>query len=269
MPSEVTVRKVVSRDGTEIAFEKVGRGPPVILVGGAFADRSFGPLAELASALASEFTVYTYDRRGRGDSGDRDDYAVDREVEDLSALVQEAGGSASAYGLSSGAILALEAAAAGVPLTRLVLFEPPVPVEGGVPSDPNFDAQLAELISSGRREDAVELFLTGIGLPSEAVAGTRESPAWPGMVAMAHTLAYDSALSEDPSLVPARLPAVTVPTLVIQSAGSDEGLSGSAQAVAEALPNGRLSIIEGEHHNVPAGDLAAVIRAFLARGSKE
>jgi pimeloyl-ACP methyl ester carboxylesterase len=267
MRSEVTAGKAVSRDGTEIAFEKVGQGPPVILIAGAFADRGFGPLAELASALAPEFTVYTYDRRGRGDSGDGDSYAVAREVEDLWALVEEAGGSANAYGLSSGAILALEAAAAGASLTRLVLFEPPVPVEGGVPSDPDFEAQLGELISSGRREDAVELFLTGIGLPSEAVAGTRLSPAWPGMVAMAHTLAYDSVLSEDPSLVTERLPTVKARTLVIQSAGSDEGLGGSARAVAEALPNGRLSIIEGEHHNVPAGALAAAIRAFFAQDS--
>jgi pimeloyl-ACP methyl ester carboxylesterase len=261
------IGRVRSADGTEIAFDRVGEGPPVVLVGGALNLRAFPPLAEMASLLASDFTVINYDRRGRGDSGDAQAYAVAREVEDLAALVAEAGGSAYAYGISSGAILALEAAAAGVPLTRLALFEPPVPVEGGVSSEEgDFNARLAELISTDRRGDAVEFFLTGIGLPPEAVSGTRQSPAWPAMEAMAYTLLYDSALSEDRTLVTERLVSVKSPTLVIDSAGSSDGLGGSAQAVADALPDGRRQTLKGEYHNVAAEDLASAISSFFLEG---
>jgi hypothetical protein len=263
MAGKVTGR-VRSADGTEIAFDRVGEGPPVVLVGGALNLRAFPPLAEMASLLASDFTVINYDRRGRGDSGDADAYAVAREVDDLEALLAEAGGSAYAYGISSGAILALEAAAAGVALTKLALFEPPVPVEGGVSSgDAEFNARLEELISAGRRGDAVEFFLTGIGLPPEVVSGTRQSPAWPAMEAMAHTLLYDSALSEDPTLVTERLASVKAPALVIDSAGSSGGLGGSARAVADALPEGRRQTLKGEHHNVAAEDVAATVTSFF------
>jgi pimeloyl-ACP methyl ester carboxylesterase len=265
MPAEVTMGKVRSADGTEIAFDTIGEGPPVILVGGALNDRRIQHLTELASHLAGDFAVYLYDRRGRGDSGEASDWSVAREVEDLDALIAEAGGSAHAYGVSSGAILILEAAAVGVPLTRLALFEPPIAIEGGVANaETDFVPRLTELISSGRKGDAVEFFLKDIGLPPEAVAGVRQSPGWPVMEAMAHTLLYDSALSEDPSLVTERLPKVMVPTLVLDSAGSSKELGGSAQAVVDALPEGRKRTLEGEYHNVAAADLAAAVAEFFS-----
>lgn len=183
-----TVHTVTSADATTIAFERSGEGTPVIVVGGALNDRSTG--APLAAHLASDFTVYTYDRRGRGDSGDTRPYAVEREVEDLAALITEAGGKAFVYGVSSGAILALEAAASGLPITKLALLEPPYTITEARPNaSENFAARLAELTSAGRRGEAVEYFMTKtVGLPDEAVAGARNSPMWAGLEAMAHTL---------------------------------------------------------------------------------
>jgi pimeloyl-ACP methyl ester carboxylesterase len=258
-----SVATVTSADGTSIAFERVGDGPPVVLVGGALNDRSFQPLVELAALLAPDFTVYTYDRRGRGDSGDTAPYAVAREVDDLEALIAEAGGSAFAYGLSSGAVLALEAAARGLAITKLALFEPPLTVDDGSSSDEGFDAQLAELIWAGRRGDAIELFMTGIGLPAEAVDGARRSPMWSGLEAMAHTILYDDAITGDRSLLTERLAFVTVPTLVIASGASSPYLLDAAQAVAEALPDARLRTLEGQFHDVAAKDIASVVTEFF------
>jgi pimeloyl-ACP methyl ester carboxylesterase len=259
-----SVATVTSADGTSIAFERVGDGPPVVLVGGALNDRSFQPLVELAALLAPDFTVYTYDRRGRGDSGDTAPYAVAREVDDLEALIAEAGGSACAYGLSSGAVLALEAAARGVTITKLALFEPPLTVDDGTDSDDEeFDAQLAELIWAGRRGDAIELFMTGIGLPSEAIDGARRSPTWSGLEAMAHTILYDDAITGDRSLLTERLASVTVPTLVIASGASSPYLHDAAQAVADALPDAQLRTLEGQFHDVASKDIASVVTEFF------
>ncbi len=182
------MNNVGSRDGTTIGFDRSGEGPPIVLVGGAFNDRSTA--APLAAQLEPRFTVFTYDRRGRGGSGDTAPYAVDREIEDLEALIADAGGSASVYGLSSGGVLALEAAARGLPITRLVVFEPPFIVEGSRPRPPeDLALQLSELASSGRRGDAVELFITkAVGLPVEAVEQMRNAPMWPGLEEVAHTL---------------------------------------------------------------------------------
>jgi pimeloyl-ACP methyl ester carboxylesterase len=255
------VATVASADGTVIAYDRVGNGPPVILVGGALNDRSFPPLVELAGHLASSYTAYTYDRRGRGDSGDTPPYAVAREVEDLAAVIAEAGGSVFAYGLSSGAVLTLEAAARGVHISKLALFEPPVAFEETPSSEPD---PVPDLIAAGRRGEAVEAFVTGIGLPAEVVAEMRQSPEWPAWEAMAHTLLYDGAITEDRSLVTERLSAVTVRTLVLSSGGSDPYLLGSAKAVVDALPNSEHRILEGEFHDVPAEDIAAAVSRFFA-----
>jgi pimeloyl-ACP methyl ester carboxylesterase len=259
---KATVATVTSRDGTEIAFDRVGEGPPVVLVGGALNDRTTPPLVELAGHLTSGFTVYTYDRRGRGASGDAPSYAVVREVEDLEALIDEAGGSASVYGLSSGAVLALEAAARGGDIARLALFEPPL-TSGDTSDTADEQARVAELIAAGRRGDAVEEFLRGIGLPDEALAGIREWPGWPGMEAMAHTILYDAAITEDRSLMTDRLPSVTTPTLVLGSDSSDAFLQGAAKAVAVALPNGELRLLSGGFHDVPAEEIASALGEFF------
>src|SRR5229473_8283721 len=184
------MRKVISKDGTPIAFDQSGQGPAIILVAGATATR----LAEasLAAALAPHFTVFAYDRRGRGDSGDTAPYSVEREVEDIEALIKEAGGSAFVFGISSGAALALEAANRGLAIRQLALYEAPFIVDDSRPPIPNdFLARLDELISSKRRGDAVRLFMKLVGVPGIFILLMRFMPAWSKLTAVAHTIAYD------------------------------------------------------------------------------
>src|SRR5215831_6847519 len=209
---------VTSRDGTTIAFDRSGDGPPVILVGGATQYRAFDPsTAGLAALLAGRFTVLNYDRRGRGDSGGTEPYAVEREVEDLDALITHAGGSAALYGSSSGGNLALEAAARGVGATKLALWEPNFLVDDSRPPLPDdYVAQLEERVAAGRRGDAVEYFLTtAVGLPAEYLGPMRESPMWAGMEQVAHTLAYDGRVVNGFKLQADQVAAVATPTLVM------------------------------------------------------
>jgi Alpha/beta hydrolase family len=191
------MRTVTSRDGTKISLDILGAGPPVIFVGGALADRSAG--APLATALARNFTVLNYDRRGRGDSGDTPPYAVEREVEDIAALIPEAGGAAFLLGGSSGAVLALDAAASGLAVTRLALYEPPFIVDDSAPPVPGDMAQaLTTLVAAGRRGDAVEHYMTrALGVSAGVIATMRDSPYWAQWEAIAHTLAYDFTIMAD------------------------------------------------------------------------
>ena len=192
------LRHATSKDGTHIAFDRTGQGPALILVGGALSQRSDNaPLVEL---LAKRFTVFSYDRRGRGDSGDTLPYAAQREVEDIDALISEAGGMAFVYGKSSGAVLALDAAnALSAKIRKLALYEPPLIVDDGrPPPPPGYAEELDKLIAADRRGDAIEFFMTNVvGMPADAVAPMRKTPAWPKMEAMAHTLAYDVAIAGD------------------------------------------------------------------------
>src|SRR5918996_4610574 len=190
---------VTSSDGTRIAFDRLGDGPPIVLVCGQSTDRSSN--APLAALLAEHFAVFNYDRRGRGDSGDTLPYAVEREIEDIGALIGEAGGSASVFGVSSGAALALEAAAAGLAIDKLALWEPPYIVEGR-PRPPADTARIyTELVAAGRRGEAVEYFMANVvGLPPEFVAEAKKAPWWPAQEALAHTLAYDATIMGDYSL---------------------------------------------------------------------
>lgn len=251
-----------SADGTMIAYERSGDGPPIILVGGAFNDRS--TTRALASALTSDFTAYSYDRRGRGDSGDSGPYAVQREIEDIAALIRAAGGSAYLYGLSSGAILAGYATADGLPVTGLALFEPPFQVGPHGGAKPELAERLTELVSAGRRGDAVELFLTeAVGVPAEAVTGMRGAPEWSWMEGLAHTLAYDTTVTGDGALPVARLGTITVPTVVVDSTGSPEWLREAAAATARAIPGATHRSLEGGFHEVPPERLAAELRDAL------
>ena len=252
-----------SSDGTAIAYDKSGGGPPVIMAAGAFNTRAAtGPLAQ---ALAPRFTVLNYDRRGRGDSGDIAPYAVEREIEDLAALISAAGGSASVFGYSSGATLALKAAASGLPVTKLVLYEPPFDTDDSYPALPaDFATQLAELVSEGRRGDAVELYQTkAVGIPEEVAAQMRHAPFRPGLEALAHTLAYDAAIIGDRSLPAALLATVTVPALVISGEQSPPFLRNAARAAAAALPGGRLSVLPGQGHDINPEATAPVMAEFL------
>lgn len=260
------MNKVRSNDGTPIAFKRSGDGPPLILVGGAFNDRhSRAAGAPLAKLLVPHFTAFTYDRRGRGDSGDTPPYAVEREVDDLQALIAEAGGSAFVYGHSSGAVLALEAAARGLAITKLALYEPPFLVDDSRPRPPaDLAAQLTRLISSGRRGDAVELFLTkGVGMPIDVVAQMRTSPFWPELAGMAHTVVYDVTITGDLSLLSGRLASVTAPTLLIDGSDSPPWMRHGAQTVADALPDGQYRTLAGQTHDVSPEALAPVLKEFF------
>jgi pimeloyl-ACP methyl ester carboxylesterase len=256
--------QVASRDSTLIAFELAGDGPPVILVLGAFNHRSSG--APLAASLAPRFTVLNYDRRGRGESGDTPHYAVEREIEDLDALIAEAGGSACVFGHSSGATLALQAAARGLAITRLALYEPPIVVDDERPRPPaDLAARLAKLVASGQRGEAVEHFQTeGVGIPIEVVAQMRSAPFRPAFEAMAHTLVYEALITGDVS-VPSDLAAsVTVPTLTLAGGASPAWMRRGVQALAAALPAARHRTLEGQTHDIVPAVVAPVLAEFFA-----
>jgi pimeloyl-ACP methyl ester carboxylesterase len=251
--------KAISADGTSIAFERAGAGPAIVLVDAAGCYRGFGPTAPLVPALTGNLTVVSYDRRGRGESTDTLPYTVEREVEDLQAVIDTVGGSAFVYGFSSGAVLALYAATRGLPISKLVLMEPPL---GDQPpsSGPSLGAQIAALIDAGRRGDAVELFHTSIGVPAEMAAGIRQSPSWPAMEALAHTLVYDTTITS--TLPKAELVTASAPTLVIDSQGSDQRLRTWARDTAAALPHGTHRSLPGGWHGVAPADLATAITTF-------
>jgi pimeloyl-ACP methyl ester carboxylesterase len=255
--------KVRSSDGTTIAFDRLGGvGTPVVLVSGASTTRAIH--AQLAELLAGDFTVFNYDRRGRGDSGDTSPYTIQREVEDLNAVITEAGRAAALFGSSSGAVLALHAAAAGLPVTRLALWEPPFMVDADAPRrQQEYVAQLAALLDAGRRGDAMTLFMRTVGLSEEMIAGMRHAPMWSGMEAIAHTLAYDASIMGD-SVVPTDLvSSVNAPTLVLNGSETGAWAANSAQALTAALPNPRRHTLEGQTHNVAWEVLAPVLREFF------
>jgi len=258
------MRKTTSKDGTTIVYERSGKGPSVVLVGGILGDQS--QQAPLATLLAEHFTVFNYDRRGHGESGDTPPYAVEREMEDLEAIVKEAGDSAFVYGTSGCAVLALEAAAHGLApkIKKLALWEPPYIVGDSRPPVPqDYQAQLTDLLSSGRRGDMVELFFTkAVGMPAEFVAQMRQAPFWPAQDALAHTLIYNAMIMGDFSLPAERVASVTVPTLVIDG-GETPWLSHAAQAGAAGLPNAQRRTLKGQPHNVAPEAIAPVLVEFF------
>jgi pimeloyl-ACP methyl ester carboxylesterase len=256
---------VVSADGTRIAYEQSGSGPVLIFVSGAFNDRS--RCAALAQQLTGHFTVITYDRRARGDSGGNAPYAVEREIDDLNALITDAGGSAFVFGYSSGALLAFLAAAAGSAITRLVAYEPPLPLDGHSPRRPaDLPEQLIALVEEGRRGDAVELFqIYGIGLPPEVVAQIRQAPFWPGLEAMAPSTVYDALLTQPGTVTSEILGTVLVPTMLLSGAEtSPSWLGKAADAVAADIPGAERRVLEGgADHDFDTTPLAPLLVEFL------
>jgi pimeloyl-ACP methyl ester carboxylesterase len=252
---------VISRDGTAIVHDIVGDGAPVVLIGGALSDRRSA--APLAQVLGADLRVVAYDRRGRGDSGDTPPYAVGREIEDLAALIDAVGGRADVYGHSSGAALALSAAAAGVPIGRLVVFEPPYAV-GDRPAGPvDLVDDLRAVLDAGRRGEVVERFMTdAVGLPMQAVEQTRQSPAWPALEALAHTILYDLQIMGD-NRPPDALASIMVPTLVLGSTSSPAWLQDAVAATAALIPGAEHRLLAGAFHGVPPEDLAPVLVAFF------
>jgi pimeloyl-ACP methyl ester carboxylesterase len=256
------VETVTSKDGTTIAFDRIGTGSPVILVSGGSTDRmANAPLAEL---LAPHFTVFNYDRRGRGPSGDTPPYAVEREVEDIDAVITEAGGSSFLYGTSSGAVLALEAAASGLAVTKLALWEPPFILDENARPPADQVEQYNKMIAEGRRGDAVEYFMTKVvGMPAEFAAQARTQPWWPAQEALAHTLAYDATIMGDYSLPIDRASSVKAPTLVITGDASFPFMRETAEALERAIPGATTRTLEGQTHDVAPAVLAPVLVEFF------
>ncbi|GAA0744072.1 alpha/beta hydrolase [Dactylosporangium roseum] len=265
---------VISADGTTIAYERTGDGPALVLVDGAMCHRAFGPMRPLAEHLKERFTVYTYDRRGRGESGDTLPFAVDREVEDIRALVAAAGGTACLYGMSSGAALVMAAAARGGGITRIALYEPPFVAEvdsadgDGGGSAKRYTEQLTEALAEGRKGDAVALFLSRVGMPPEQVAGFRASPGWAPLEAIGHTLAYDDAACNGGHVPIGIASSIRVPTLVLGGGASPQVLQDGARAAAEAIPGAVHRTLDGQTHDVAPAALAPVLAEFLLAGSQ-
>lgn len=245
-----------------IAFDRLGAGPPIILVLGAFNTRDTG--APLAAALAGTHTVINYDRRGRGGSGDSAPYAIEREIEDLDSLIQGVGGSAGVFGFSSGAALALAAAAHGLAITRLALFDLPLTV--APPATPvDHAAALDALVREGRRGDAVEYFQRQVvGLPEPVVAQLRHAPFRPALEAMAHTLVYDTTILGNGQLPMDRVRAIRCPTLAIAAGKAHAFMRETADALARALPDGRAVVLENATHDLVPEVLAPVLLPFFA-----
>ena len=260
---------VVSKDDTTIAYDRYGDGPPLILVSGATATRA--DVASFAQTMAERFTVYAYDRRGRGDSGDTLPYAVEREIEDIHALIEEAGGSAFVFGHSSGAVLSLRAAASGLAIPKLAVYEPPFIVDDSRPPlSEEYVQRLDELIAEGRRGDALAYFMTaGVGLSPEFVAQMREDPDWKVREAVAHTIAYDNRVMGDTQsgrpLSGSPWNSIEAPTLVMAGGASEGWFHNGARQLAGILPDARYASLEGQDHR-PADDLrASVLVEFFTR----
>jgi pimeloyl-ACP methyl ester carboxylesterase len=265
--NETAYAETTSHDGTSIAYDLLGAGDPLIVIGGALQGRvTYRPTAH---ALARDFAVVNYDRRGRGDSGDTAPHSVEREVEDLAALVEDVGGRASVYGHSSGAVLALHAAARGLPFDRLVLHEPPF----GSGSDEERQAEqeeaehLAALLTEGRRADAVRFYFTSMGMPADVVDDLAGEPS---MQASAPTILYDYALFGEHGrggLTPAEQAGhVSVPALVLAGGASPQFMLDAATRIADALPHGLLRVLDGEEHVVAPEVLAPVVTEFVRAG---
>jgi pimeloyl-ACP methyl ester carboxylesterase len=257
-----TIQTITSKDGTKLAVDIAGSGPAIVLVSGGSVDR--GSNAGLAEALKADFTTYNYDRRGRGDSGDTAPYAVEREIEDVEAVIALAGGKAHLYGSSSGAALALEAAAAGAPVDKLVLWEPPYNVdpEGRPPADSV--EQLDRMVAEGRRGDAATFFMVDmVRMPADFAAFAKTQPWWPAQEAIAHTLAYDARVMGDYAPPVATAAKVAVPTIILTGGASFPFMHPTADVLAAAIPDARTRRLEGQEHNVDPTVLGPAIKEFL------
>ncbi len=259
------MKSATSADGTQIAYDQQGSGPAVIIVDGAMSTRS--GKAALRMLLAERLTVFGYDRRGRGDSGDTLPYAVDREINDIQALIAVAGGTAALYGHSSGAALALDAAVQlGGSVSKVAIYEAPYN------DDPaarqawrRYLGQLAEALAAGRHGEAVALFLAYVGTPAEQIDGMRQQDFWPAMAALAPTLGYDHAaiLGQEAAVPTDRAARLSVPTLVMYGAASFPFMAQTARTLQHAIPHAELRVLEGQEHNVSPSALAPVLLEFL------
>ena len=259
---------VTSNDGTTIAYETVGDGPPIVLVDGAMCFRDSGPMRPIGRELAARFTVVLYDRRGRGESGDTLPSGVARELEDLDAVIDAVGAPVSLFGISSGAALSLRAALALGPdrVGHLVMFEPPYLPAELLDQAAQYTSDLTRALAQGRREDALETFMRHVGVPEAGIAGARQSPTWDATVALAPTLAYDDAVMGD-SRVPADAALVEIPVLTLASAASPPMLHHGPQVAAAAIPGATFELIDGGFHEPDPAALSARLVEFVGSPS--
>lgn len=249
--------QVKSNDGTSIAYAVKGEGPALVLVDGALCYHDSGPGPKLAEALSKDFTVYLYDRRGRGESGNNEPYAIEREIEDLAAVISTTGGSAYVFGQSSGAVLALDAARKLGPkvITKLGLYEAPMIVDTShAPIDIQLPRTSQKMINEGRRSEVVQLFLTNVGLPKMLRKVMQITPIWPKLKGIAHTLPYDFAITvpyqTGQPLPKDRWLAVTMPTWVGSGDKSPAWMQTGQKTLAKVLPNATYHLLTGQSHNI-------------------
>jgi pimeloyl-ACP methyl ester carboxylesterase len=259
---------VISRDGTRIGYDKAGQGPPVVLVDGAMCYRASGPMKPLAKLLAPHFTVYTYDRRGRGESGDTQPWSVKREVEDIAALVRDAGEPVFVYGISSGAVLALEAADGGVPIRKLALYEAPLMVDASRPPlGDDFLPRLQGLIAENRRGEAVKMFMKAVGVPAIGIFVMRLMPVWKKLTAIGHTLQYDLGMTtpyqQGRPLPAGHWPGASMPALVMDGGKSPAWMRNAQAAIAHVLPRATARTLPGQNHMVTAEAIAPSLIEFF------
>jgi pimeloyl-ACP methyl ester carboxylesterase len=261
------VGTALSKDGTPIAFTRIGDGPPVILIDGALCYRDMGESGKLAELLAPYFTVFAYDRRGRGSSGDTSPYAVEREIEDIAALLSEAGGAAFLWGASSGAVLALEATNRLRGIKKLALYEAPFIVDDVRSTTERDWPRIAEAVAANRRSEAVKLFLKLVGVPAFLIAVMPLMPMWSKLKAVAHTLPYDGAIVGDNQrgkpLPTEHWASVTVPALVMDGGESPAWMRHGNRSLANVLPNGRYLTLEGQTHMLKPKAHAPVLVEFF------
>lgn len=253
------MERVESTDGTSIAVDRSGSGPPVVIVVGAFCDRSTSKL--LAALLGSSYTVYEYDRRGRGDSDQDVAFSVELEVDDLAAVVAATGHAPFVYGHSSGGSLALEAAARGVEMRSLAVYEPPY--TGDAHADEQFAEQLDELVAAGRRDQAAERFVAITGAPPAVIESIKSGPRWARMQALAHTLSQDVRLANDGQVPIERFGRIGVPVLAIAGGASAPWAASVAATLARALPSATEQILDGQTHAVADPVIAAILERFF------
>jgi pimeloyl-ACP methyl ester carboxylesterase len=264
------MKKILSKDGTSIAVDRIGQGPALVFVDGAMCYRASGPSQPMAAALADHFTVYTYDRRGRGDSGDAAAYDVQHEIDDLDAVIREAGGQAFVFGVSSGAALALEAANRGIPMRKLALYEAPFIVDASRPPLPDdYVARLTTALASGRPGDAVKMFMKVVGVPGIFVLLMRLMPAWPKITAVAHTLPYDFAIvgpfQKGQPLPSTRWSGASTPTLVMDGGKSPAWMRNATRSLAGILPNATYRTLDGQTHMIKPRALVPPLVEFFGR----
>ena len=271
---EVMSHTVTSKDGSTIAYNKTGKGPALIVVTGATAFRAFDPnLQALADLLADDFTVINYDRRGRGESSDAGPYdpptAPQREIEDIAALIEMAGGRTNLLGFSSGSVLALEATAAGLPVDKLVMYEPPFVLPGSPfpPPPPDYVETLTRFGAGDDKDAAPAYFMQSLGMPSEAIEGAKQSEMWPLMQSIGPTIAYDGQTMFDAYYTAGKFPArwskVTQPVLILDGDASFNFMNAAANAVAKELPNATRKTLAGQDHGPKPDVMAPVLREFL------